>query len=301
MGRSLLYSSKLPQCRTSELFSKKQSKTTIATEMSENLCPLRLPHCSLDGSVGPQARATCHLVTGLLGISESSSNCWKGPQVHTGYSLLLMEPSWLRFTEIKPLIPEDLLLPLQIIQLPFKQEIKTPWSILLQTPKQQNKIWGIHGGGYKECRLRGYKNPVRTSQETHYVFAAEPSQLMLCEIWGFRGGDYKEWRLRGYKNPVPTLQETRYVSATEPSQLMLCEIWGFHGGDYKECRLRGYKNPVRTSQETLRPRYRAQPVNAVRFEVFTAVTIKNAVFGGTKTEFVPHRRHITSSLQSPVG
>jgi hypothetical protein len=41
------------------------------------------------------------------------------------------------------------------------------------------------------------------------------------------------------------------------------ELKGFHGGDYEECRLLGYKNPVRTPQEILRPRYRAQPVNAV--------------------------------------
>jgi hypothetical protein len=33
-----------------------------------------------------------------------------------------------------------------------------------------------------ECRLLGYKNPVRTSQETHYVSATESSQLMLCKI-----------------------------------------------------------------------------------------------------------------------
>jgi hypothetical protein len=34
----------------------------------------------------------------------------------------------------------------------------------------------------------------------------------------------------------------------------------------------------------------------VRFEVLTAVTIKNAVFWDIKTQFVPHRRHITSAL-----
>jgi hypothetical protein len=28
------------------------------------------------------------------------------------------------------------------------------------------KIWGFHGGDYEECRLLGYKTPVRTSQET---------------------------------------------------------------------------------------------------------------------------------------
>jgi hypothetical protein len=36
----------------------------------------------------------------------------------------------------------------------------------------------------------------------------------------------------------------------------------------------------------------------VRFEVFTAVTMKNAVFRGIKTQFVPHRRHITSPVHS---
>jgi hypothetical protein len=33
------------------------------------------------------------------------------------------------------------------------------------------KIGGLHDGDYEECRLLGYKNPVRTSQETHYVSA----------------------------------------------------------------------------------------------------------------------------------
>jgi hypothetical protein len=49
---------------------------------------------------------------------------------------------------------------------------------------------------------------------------------------------------------------------------------------YEECRLLGYKNPFRTSQET-HLRYRAQSVNAMSdFEVFKAVTMKNAVFLG---------------------
>jgi hypothetical protein len=42
-------------------------------------------------------------------------------------------------------------------------------------------------------------------------------------------------------------------------------------------------------------------IGYVRFEVFTAVTMKNAVFWDIKTQFVPHRRHITSPLQSPTG
>jgi hypothetical protein len=35
---------------------------------------------------------------------------------------------------------------------------------------------------HEECRLLGHKNPVRTSQETHYVSITEPSQLMVCKI-----------------------------------------------------------------------------------------------------------------------
>jgi hypothetical protein len=38
----------------------------------------------------------------------------------------------------------------------------------------------------------------------------------------------------------------------------------------------------------------------VRYEVFTAVTIKNVVFWNIKAQFVSHRRHIKSSLQSPA-
>jgi hypothetical protein len=44
------------------------------------------------------------------------------------------------------------------------------------------KILGFHGGDYEEWRLLGYKNPARTTQETHYISATEPSQLMLCKI-----------------------------------------------------------------------------------------------------------------------
>jgi hypothetical protein len=49
----------------------------------------------------------------------------------------------------------------------------------------------------------------------------------------------------------------------------------FHGGDYEECRHLGYKNSVRTSQETHVSA--TEPIQCyVRFEVFTAVTMKNA-------------------------
>jgi hypothetical protein len=38
-----------------------------------------------------------------------------------------------------------------------------------------------------------------------------------------------------------------------------------------------------------------------RKRVFTAVTMNNVVFWDTKTQFVLHRRHITSLIQNPAG
>jgi hypothetical protein len=101
------------------------------------------------------------------------------------------------------------------------------------------KIWGFHGSDYEECRFLGYKIPVHTLQQTHYVLATEPSLLMLCKIQGFHGSGHEECRLLGYKTRVHTSQEKHYVSTTESSWLMLCKIWGFHGGDYEECRRLG--------------------------------------------------------------
>jgi hypothetical protein len=38
-----------------------------------------------------------------------------------------------------------------------------------------------------------------------------------------------------------------------------------------------------------------------RFEAFTAMTTNNVVFWDIGTQFIPHRRYITSPLQSPAG
>jgi hypothetical protein len=150
--------------------------------------------------------------------------------------------------------------------------------------------------------LLGYKTPYHTSQETHYVSATEPGQLMLCKIWGFHGRDYEECRLLGYKNPVRTSQKTYYVSATQSSQMMLCKVSGFQGGDYEEYRLLGYKNRILTSQKThyFSPTEPSQ-LKICNIQVFTAVTMKYVVFCDIKPQFLLHRRHVTSPLQSPAS
>jgi hypothetical protein len=129
------------------------------------------------------------------------------------------------------------------IAIPLLFIFGTRWTLIVSFPLPPlyplmlRKTWGFHGSDYEECPLIGYKNPARTSQETHYFSARVPSRLMLCKIWGILGGNYEECRHLGYKNPVRTSQETHYFSATVPSRLMLCKIWGIHGGDYEECRL----------------------------------------------------------------
>jgi hypothetical protein len=46
---------------------------------------------------------------------------------------------------------------------------------------------------------------------------------------------------------------------------------------------------------------RGTNIICVRFEVFTVVTMKNVVFWDIETQFLLHRRHIMSPLQSPTG
>jgi hypothetical protein len=45
-----------------------------------------------------------------------------------------------------------------------------------------SKICGFHDGNHEECHPLGYKIPVRTSQETHYLCATETNELMLCKV-----------------------------------------------------------------------------------------------------------------------
>jgi hypothetical protein len=89
------------------------------------------------------------------------------------------------------------------------------------------KTWGFNGSDHEEFRLLEYKNSVRTSQETHYFSATNPSRLMLWKVLGPHVGDYEECPLLWYKTPVLTSQETNYFSITERSLLTLCKIWRF--------------------------------------------------------------------------
>jgi hypothetical protein len=118
-------------------------------------------------------------------------------------------------------------------------------------------------------------NLVRTSQETHYVSATDPSRLIQCKIWGFHGGDYEECRLLGYKPLVRTSQETHYVSATDPSQLMLCKIWGFHGGNCDECHSRTWRSIAHVITDVLEERIASIMKGKRIGELGTTLTVSN--------------------------
>jgi hypothetical protein len=154
----------------------------------------------------------------------------------------------------------------------------------------------------EECRLLGYKNQVRTLQETNYVSATEASRLLLCKMWGFHGGGYDECRLLDEINSVHTSQETHYVSATNPRRLMLCKNWGFHGGDYEECRLLLYKNPIHTSKVT---QYfsATEPSQLMLYKVWGlhGGDCEECRFLYIKIQFVLRKKNITSLLQSPAS
>jgi hypothetical protein len=54
---------------------------------------------------------------------------------------------------------------------------------------------------------------------------------------------------------------------------------------------------VEKQRLTLREVHQKVEKNSVRFEVLTAVTMKNDVFWDIKTQFVPHRRHYVSATE----
>jgi hypothetical protein len=49
------------------------------------------------------------------------------------------------------------------------------------------------------------------------------------------------------------------------------------------------------------PEFETTAKHNVGFEILTEVTMKNTVFWDIKSLFVPHRKRITSPLQSPAG
>jgi hypothetical protein len=57
----------------------------------------------------------------------------------------------------------------------------------------------------------------------------------------------------------------------------------------------------RNNEFVISPLTGRRSVYLIRFDVLTAVAMKNVVFWDIRTQYVPHRKHITSPLQSPGG
>jgi hypothetical protein len=149
---------------------------------------------------------------------------------------------------------------------------------------------------------------VRTSQETHYVSTTKSNQLMLsresrCLLWepygtqihsvGRKLSPYltgNTLRLRYKAQPVNAVQGNSRCLLWEPYGTHKYTVW--------------VENSVRTSQET---RYLSatKPNLLMLFRETVAVYCENHTehtntLCGQKTQFVPHRKHITSPLQSPT-
>jgi hypothetical protein len=96
-----------------------------------------------------------------------------------------------------------------------------------------------------------------------------------------------------HTDTIYTLQETHYVSATKPNRLILFgEIVAVYCENHTE-----HTDTVRTSQET--HYVSATETNQLMLfgeMLFTVGTIRN-----TQIQSIPHRKHITSLLQSPTG
>jgi hypothetical protein len=147
------------------------------------------------------------------------------------------------------------------------------------------------------------------SSETTALWLSNPSYLSSCCVVHWKGifstlrtKELKKSLLLEYKNQVRTSKETHYVCAKKLCRSMLCKIWGFHGSDYEECRLLGHKNPARTSQETYYI-YATESSQLMLCKIwgFHGGDYEECRLLGCKTQFVLHRRHITSTLQSPAG
>jgi hypothetical protein len=58
---------------------------------------------------------------------------------------------------------------------------------------------------------------------------------------------------------------------------------------------------IATRNSNVSPLLLAVLISSKQIEVVTAVNTKNSLFWDMKTQFVPHRKHIASPLQSPAG
>jgi hypothetical protein len=137
--------------------------------------------------------AACHL--NILGRGISQTRVWHEPDRNFSF----LSWGW----------------KLQGLQLSFDCQRHVLCWIWYFSETQLWEILGFHGGDSEECRLLGYKSPVRTSQEIQYFSARETSQLMLFKIWGIHGGDYEECHLLWYY-AVWLLQEPTFQRNVSP-------------------------------------------------------------------------------------
>jgi hypothetical protein len=138
----------------------------------------------------------------------------------------------------------------------------------------------------KAARATGEVGPGRQespSRLVRWIAAAERSLPASCHVTSLRLGSH---------NDDKTKCEHTVIHASE---YRIFDTITLEFLKYFLTR-KTYENPPihRLSNVDLNSHY-------VTFEVFTAVTMKNAAFWDIETQFVLHRKHIISPLQSPAS
>jgi hypothetical protein len=163
------------------------------------------------------------------------------------------------------------------------------------------KMWALHGSDWRMARSGIYINKVRTSQETHYLSATESSQLMLCKIWGLSW----RWLWRMSRSGIykPSSYQTgdtlrlRYKAQLDNS----IKIWGSHGSDYEEFHLLWYKPSSYLTGDIYVSATGSSQLMLCKIWGFHGGGYEECRLLGYKTQFIPHRKHIMSPLQSPAS
>jgi hypothetical protein len=146
--------------------------TILHSHRCENLQSYR---SALDWLIGfintPHGPITCiYFVDGTARFSERS--CWlDGHSGRFRHLLLLLatHPKLRLLTYVT-----------KAQTLALVRAVLTDYAVLRGNRFDANERFEVFTAVYEECRLLGYKNPVHTSQVTHYFSATESNRLMLC-------------------------------------------------------------------------------------------------------------------------
>jgi hypothetical protein len=161
-------------------------------------------------------------------------------------------------------------------------------------------------------RAPSTSHPMRAGSKcTSRLFNCSPTFLLCSRLKLI--GDKCRADVRWQKSGDPRYATGSICFPLRQSGIKEYEVWDQAGRKhcplvpiscyyYEECRLLGYNNPVCTSQEThYVSATESSQLMLGKIWGFHGSDYEECRLLGYKTQFVPHRRHITSPLQSPAS